>query len=197
MLRRARFLARREVRLTHRMQVSQDQTQQIVQTQKIAPHLIQASELLQCSSLELTQTIERELMENPALESLDTPSEGCADCGTAATPCPHCPYARREEAQTASALFQADPETRDANLGEAAGMEPNTTHPDDDNWSAEESLANMALLSLSDLGPASRTSDGLAGDGYSDRFDPLSLASSSISLHDHLLSVLRSTAEDP
>ncbi len=179
------------------MQVSQDQTQQIVQTQKIAPHLIQASELLQCSTLELTQTIERELMENPALECIDTPSEGCADCGTAATPCPHCPYARREEAPSASALFQADPETRDANLGEATVIESTTHSPEDDNWSAEEGLANMALLSLSDLGAGTRQGDGIGGDNFGDRFDPLSLASSSISLHDNLLSVLRSTAEDP
>ena len=50
------------------MFVSQDQSQQITQTQKVAPHLIQASELLQCSSIELFQVVERELMENPALE---------------------------------------------------------------------------------------------------------------------------------
>jgi RNA polymerase sigma-54 factor len=173
------------------MQVSHDQTQQIVQTQKIAPHLIQASELLQCSVLELGQTIERELMENPALECIDTPSEGCAECGSTGVPCPHCPLNRRAETASPASLFKADPEApeRDEPL---PAPELNAASPEDDAWSAEESLADLALLPMPDYG--SRAGNSL--DNHSERFDPLSLASSSVSLHDHLLSVLRSTAED-
>lgn len=179
------------VGLGHLMQVSQDQTQQVVQTQKIAPHLIQASELLQCSVLELGQTIERELMENPALECLDTPSEGCADCGTSAVPCAHCPLNRRTEATASASLFKTDPEAPEREEHFSA-PESNTRSPEDDSWSAEESLADLALLPMPDYGIRAGSLDS-----QSDRFDPLSLASSSVSLHDHLLSVLRSSAQDP
>ena len=174
------------------MQVSQDQSQQIAQTQKIAPHLIQASELLQCSSLELGQTIERELMENPALECIDTPSEGCGDCGSAAVPCAHCPLNRRAEAASPASLFKTDPEAPDRDE-QTSTPEITAASPEDDTWSAEESLANLALLPIPDYGI--RAGSGL--DAQGDRFDPLSLASSSVSLHDHLLSVLRSVADDP
>lgn len=174
------------------MQVSQDQAQQIVQAQKIAPHLIQASELLQCSALELSQTIERELMENPALECLDTHSEGCGECGIATVLCPHCPMNRRADTAAASSLFKADPEAPESD-DRFTPAETSAASPDDDNWSAEESLANLGILPLPDYGLREAT----ITDPYGERFDPLSLASSSISLRDQLLSVLRSTAQDP
>ena len=53
------------------MQLRQENTQRQTQVQKLAPHLIQANTLLQCSTTELQQLIEQEQQENPALESLD------------------------------------------------------------------------------------------------------------------------------
>lgn len=173
------------------MQVSHEQSQQIVQTQKIAPHLIQASELLQCTSLELGQTIERELMENPALECVDIPSDGCADCSNTAVPCANCPLNRRAEPASAASLFKTDPEAPERD-DRFATPESQAASPEDDNWSPEESLADLALLPMPDYGIRA----GNSADAQGERFDPLSLASSSVSLHDHLLSVLRSSAQD-
>ncbi len=53
------------------MQLHQENTQRQTQVQKLAPHLIQANTLLQCSTMELQQVIEQEQQENPALESLE------------------------------------------------------------------------------------------------------------------------------
>ncbi len=50
------------------MQFRQDHSQRQSQQQRIAPHLIQANTLLQCSTLELMQMIEQEQRENPALD---------------------------------------------------------------------------------------------------------------------------------
>jgi RNA polymerase sigma-54 factor len=80
------------------MQVSQEQSQNLLQSQKIAPHLIQASEILQCSTQELIQAIDRELMENPALESNDVSTDICADCTKSIILCASCP--RRTSADT-------------------------------------------------------------------------------------------------
>jgi RNA polymerase sigma-54 factor len=53
------------------VQLRQDNTQRHVQAQKIAPHLIQANALLQCSNIELMQIIEQEQRENPALDEAE------------------------------------------------------------------------------------------------------------------------------
>ncbi len=50
------------------MQFRQDHSQRQSQSQRIAPHLIQANTLLQCSTAELIQMIEQEQRENPALD---------------------------------------------------------------------------------------------------------------------------------
>ena len=81
------------------MQVSQEQAQSLLQTQKIAPHLIQASEILQCSTQELVQAIERELMENPALEASDAAPDICADCPKSINLCAICPRRTQLDAE--------------------------------------------------------------------------------------------------
>ncbi|MDQ2687770.1 MAG: hypothetical protein M3Y28_07890, partial [Armatimonadota bacterium] len=53
------------------MQLNQEQYQRQTQAQKIAPQLIQANTLLQCSNAELLQMIEQEQQENPALDDTD------------------------------------------------------------------------------------------------------------------------------
>lgn len=53
------------------MQLQQEQNQRQTQAQKIAPHLIQANTLLQCSNAELLQMIEQEQRENPALDEAE------------------------------------------------------------------------------------------------------------------------------
>lgn len=55
------------------MQLKQEQNQRQTQAQKIAPQLIQANALLQCSNAELLQMIEQEQQENPALDDTDDP----------------------------------------------------------------------------------------------------------------------------
>lgn len=57
------------------MQLRQDHSQRQTQSQKIAPHLIQANTLLQCSTAELMQMIEQEQRENPALDEGEDEAE--------------------------------------------------------------------------------------------------------------------------
>ena len=59
-------------------------------SQKIDPKLIMANSILQLSSMELQQTIEQELAENPAL---DVPDEDlCENCDQPKTLCIDCPF---------------------------------------------------------------------------------------------------------
>lgn len=53
------------------MHLNQEQNQRQTQVQRIAPQLIQANTLLQCSNAELLQMIEQEQHENPALDDTD------------------------------------------------------------------------------------------------------------------------------
>ncbi len=53
------------------VQLRQENSQRQTQSQKIAPHLIQANTLLQCSTAELLQLIEQEQRENPALDEAE------------------------------------------------------------------------------------------------------------------------------
>lgn len=58
-------------------------------SQKIDPKLIMANNILQLSSMELTQLIEQELVENPALEvPEEDPCEGCDQPKTLCIDCP-------------------------------------------------------------------------------------------------------------
>jgi RNA polymerase sigma-54 factor len=177
------------------MDTSQDQSQQLHQTQiqKIAPHLIQASEILQCTSVELRQTIERELMENPALESIEgSAADRCSDCELPAALCINCPYAAsRQDLNDSTSVVplsespaeaKKSDDAADAAAIEAAAREDNEYEPDND---LEYDLGS--LLALSDLGdPVAKE------DAFDDAYDPLSLAPSLPSLRDHLLSRLRS-----
>jgi RNA polymerase sigma-54 factor len=147
------------------MQVSQDQSQNIIQSQKIAPHLIQASEILQCSNQELIQAIERELMENPALESAETSTEGCVECPKAIGLCANCP--RRNQAD-ASFSPTTDP---NQSTQDNASEQDSSDGPVDDDY--------VDYVSVTD---------------NEERFDPISLKPSSTNLRDHLLSGLRSMA---
>src|SRR5579871_3132141 len=73
--------------------------QRQVTTQRIDPKIIMANSILQLSSMELNQSIETELMENPALVILeDTTCAGdCIDPST----CPFCPLKKKAESETA------------------------------------------------------------------------------------------------
>lgn len=57
--------------------------------QKIDPKIILANNILACSSLELTQAIEQELAENPALERPE--DDICGNCTLPPELCAHCP----------------------------------------------------------------------------------------------------------
>jgi len=71
----------------------QDQVQQ--QQQRIDPKIIMANAVLQLSSLELQQTIEQELVENPALEAED--EDPCAGCELAPFGCNDCSIQKQRE----------------------------------------------------------------------------------------------------
>jgi RNA polymerase sigma-54 factor len=66
--------------------LQQEQRQVVVQ--RIDPKIIMANTILQLTSMELNQTIENEIMENPALETLDEVlcDGNCVDPAS----CPHC-----------------------------------------------------------------------------------------------------------
>ena len=87
------------------MDLNQEAVQQ--QSMKVSPRLVAASYILELSSLELQQTIQAELEENPALEMSEVAK--CPVCGGAmqGTVCPHCLAQKREEAQ--SDETQTDP----------------------------------------------------------------------------------------
>ena len=67
------------------------QEQRVVIAQRIDPKLIMANAILQLNSMELLQSIENELLENPALDTLETLDEtSCSgNCIDPAT-CPYC-----------------------------------------------------------------------------------------------------------
>lgn len=121
------------------MQIQQDQRQVI--TQRIDPRLIMANSILQLTSIELVQSIEDELLENPALETIeDQPCAG--DCIDPAT-CPYCSARRakeREAEQQAEALDSGDHETEYESF---FGVMPSETDDDYDpvgNLEAEMTL---------------------------------------------------------
>ncbi len=79
------------------MQIHQQDQRQVI-TQRIDPRLIMANSILQLTNLELTQSIENELLENPALDTMeDQPCAG--DCIDPAT-CPYCSARRAKEQES-------------------------------------------------------------------------------------------------
>lgn len=176
------------------MQLRQENQQRQIQAQKLAPHLIQANTLLQCSTLELQQIIEQEQQENPALDSLDegrdVPAEaGCRLCpGSRIGACASCPFSR------GSSLLAG--ETADAGLlpGDSSDAGPSLADSQaiaaarGEETAAEERLSAQAE---NEFGQYS----GEEGSGDSGEFDPLILARTQTTLGDELLLYLRATAQ--
>ena len=170
------------------MQLKQENTQRQTQVQKLAPHLIQANTLLQCSTTELLQIIEQEQQENPALESPDDGLSGisgemsCRLCpGSRIGACAHCPF------------------SRDAHPLAGGGFD------DDAGPSLAESHAILAARgeeTAEDERQAARGENefgqfsGEDGGGETE-FDPLLLARTETSLAEQLLMHLRATSESP
>ena len=165
------------------MQLRQENQQRQIQAQKLAPHLIQANTLLQCSTLELQQIIEQEQQENPALDSLDegrdVPVEsGCRLCpGSRIGACAHCPFSRARRLLTRfRRLLDADsdagPSLADSQAIAAARGEE----------TAEEE--RLSAQAENEFGQYS----GEEGSGGGD-FDPLILARTQTTLGDELLTV--------
>jgi len=168
------------------VQLRQENTQRQTQVQKLAPHLIQANSLLQCSTLELQQAIEQEQQENPALDSLsdepDVSEGGCRLCpGSRIGSCAHCPFSRESHPLTEPSLAERSRED-DAgpslaeNLAALAGRGEETAEDE-----------RLAARADSEFGP---------GDGGGE-FDPLMLARTQTSLAEQLLMHLRATSRTP
>lgn len=64
-------------------------------SQKIDPKIILANNVLACSTLELTEMIQQELADNPALEHPD--EDICPACGGPRDQCVDCPYQREQQ----------------------------------------------------------------------------------------------------
>lgn len=163
------------------MLISQDQSQQITQTQRIAPHLIQASELLQCSSVELTQAIERELMENPALEATDASADLCPGCPATKIGCPRCPFTG-QSAGTAAIAGATFTEMVTEGPAETAQTEPQDEPEAVDGWAYDDGsyyLDGQEQAVVAD-----------------DVFDPLNYVTTPTDLSNQLLSLMRSMAAD-
>jgi len=168
------------------VQLRQENLQAQVQAQRLAPHLIQANGLLQCSTLELQQAIEQEQQENPALEMLSDgpdPSEGvCRLCpGSRVGACAHCPFSR-----DAHPLSESSHEAR--------------RHDDDAGPSLAESLAALAARgeeTAEDERRAARAETEFGPGSDDGEFDPLLLARAQTSLAEQLLMHLRATSQTP
>jgi RNA polymerase sigma-54 factor len=130
--------------------INYEQDQELLPQQqlRISPQLIAANAILQLSSLELQQTIARELSENPALEQIDV--EYCQQCGNELQHgiCTTCLERQRVDA---------------AGLDEGRNFVPDDfelrqgTTPDDEAFdpltkvASEETLAERLLLDLAML----------------------------------------------
>ena len=176
------------------MQLRQENQQRQVQAQKLAPHLIQANTLLQCSTLELQQIIEQEQSENPALDSLDegreVPAEaGCRLCpGSRIGACAHCPFSRRSSAQASDTAYAGGGASDDGDAGPSLVDSQAIAAARGEETAAEERLSAQAE---NEFGQYSGE-DG--GDGGGE-FDPLILARAQTTLADELLTYLRATSQ--
>ena len=165
------------------MQLRQDNSQRQVQVQRLAPHLIQANALLQCSTLELQQVIEQEQQENPALDCVEedfTPESSCRLCpGSQIGSCAHCPFSREGHPLSTSSEDDGDsgPSLAESQAMLAGGG--NDTAEDERRTSQSDSEFGQA--------------GGEEGSGSD--FDPLLLVHSQTTLADQLLLHLRATAE--
>jgi RNA polymerase sigma-54 factor len=75
-------------------------------TQRIDPKIILANNILQLSTIELVQSIEAELLENPALETVD--ETGCAGDCLDPSLCPYCSARRNAESDEESHQNEID-----------------------------------------------------------------------------------------
>ena len=171
------------------MQLNQENTQQQIQVQKLAPHLIQANALLQCSTNELLQMIEQEQQENPALDSLDDGHDlgdaGCRLCpGSRVGSCAHCPFSRGAEARSQGRLDDDD----DAGPSLAESLAALAARGED--TAEDERLAARADCEVGQ--PAGE--DGTGGDL---EFDALLFSPQQTSLAEQLLMHLRATSHTP
>lgn len=168
------------------VQLRQENIQRQAQVQKLAPHLIQANALLQCSTLELQQIIEQEQQENPALDilpdGLETGETGCRLCpGSRIGGCAHCPFSH-----------------------DSHPLSENGRSDGDDGPSLAESQAVLAARgddTAEDQQREARTegewsqSGGEDGGGGEGDFDPLLLARTQTTLAEELLLHLRATSQ--
>lgn len=166
------------------MQLRQDNTQRQTQSQKIAPQLIQANTLLQCSNMELLQMIAQEQRENPALDDGDdlTAETGCAQCPRrGAGPCAQCPFSRPDQSSSEHADDQSPSLAEDyVNLAHA-GQESREDERRD--AQAEHDLSRI------------ETDSGWSQANTADSdFNPLMLARAQVTLAEHLLSHLRAAS---
>ncbi len=177
------------------MQLRQENQQRQIQAQKLAPHLIQANTLLQCSTLELQQIIEQEQQENPALDSLDegrdVPAEaGCRLCpGSRVGACAHCPFSRNYSA-LAGDLMPGDLPAGSHDDGDAG---PSLADSQAIAAARGEETAEEERLSAQAENEFGQYSGGEGG-GDGD-FDPLILARTQTTLGDELLRHLRATSQ--
>ncbi len=167
------------------MQLRQENQQRQIQAQKLAPHLIQANTLLQCSTLELQQIIDQEQQENPALDSLDEGREVSAEASCRLCPgsrigsCAYCPFSR-------STAVSGSLDDGDSGLSLAESQAISAARGEE--TPEEERLAAQAESEFGQFG-------GEDGAGGSGEFDPLLLARAQTTLGDQLLLHLRATSE--
>lgn len=171
------------------MQLRQDNLQR--QSQKLAPHLIQANTLLQCSTTELMQIIEQEQRENPALdtgeEALDHDG-GCPGCSSQRVgTCAHCPFSRE-----AHPLAQGQ-EPAEASL--AASLDPLVPPNADEAVRTEEH--RQADRNENDLSHGGLDEGWDAASGGDPDFDPIMMARVEDTLEEQLLLHLRATSNTP
>ncbi len=170
------------------MQLNQENIQYQTQVQKLAPHLIQANALLQCSATELVQLIEQEQQENPALDSLDDGHEmvgdvGCRLCpGSRVGSCAHCPFSRGAETR----VGRLDDDDSGHSLAESLAI----LAARGEDTAEDERLAARAE---SEIGQAVGE-DGAGGEA---EFDALLFAPQQTSLAEQLLMHLRATSQTP
>ncbi len=172
------------------MQLRQENLQKQSQAQKLAPHLIQANALLQCSTTELLQMIEQEQQENPALDSLDDRPDGseygCRLCpGSRIGSCAHCPFSR-DSHPLGQGLDGDGPGATD-DLGPSLAETQSILAARGEETAEDERLAARAENEFGQFSDGSEAVD----------FDPLLLARTETSLSEHLLMHLRATSHTP
>ncbi|MDR3710611.1 MAG: RNA polymerase factor sigma-54 [Capsulimonadaceae bacterium] len=169
------------------MLVSQDQSQNVTQTQKIAPHLIQASEVLQYSAIELTQAVERELLENPALDCVETSQELCPGCPSLHAGCERCPF---------TAATTADRIVEGATFSEMVTGETEASQASDSAEPEREKADDSDVQDPWSLDLTTFYEDGQEQALPSDEpYDPLATATATATLRDHLMSSILSMSD--